>query len=314
MSSASLTSGVSLLGGVPLKSQDLAASIVFAIYYLALAGPLAAFRLWSPATRSTLLIRPAIFTLARSATFVIRAVQANGQNADTGLYIAEQILLLCGFVLLCEPLLQLAAFHITRHVAPTAERGGHAPKVVILLRLCILAALVLGIYAGSQMGSVIGASGDNSSSLNTLRTCRDVNAILCLVVTASVGLTVLFWHLTPRGHGLPARATLLILALATLLSISSGYKLYIYEKSPAVSPVAAGAKVAFYCLSALPEALATALFLGVNIVELCDVRGGQAKNKESKAMRKDQKEGGSYQPHESEGEAKYPPSYGGQQA
>ncbi len=306
---SSATSGISLLGGIPLKSQDFAASIIFAAVYF-LFVPLVAWRLFAPATRSAILIRPAVFVLARCATFVIRAVQADGHNEDTGLYIGEQILLLCGFVLLCEPLMALAGFHITRHVPPTAERGGHAPRVMTFLRLCILAALVLGIYAGTKMGSVIGSTSDDSGTLDTLKTCRDVNAILCLVVTVSVGLTVAFWHLS--GHNLPARATLLLLAVSLLLTVSSAYKLFIYEKDPAVSPTSGSTKAGFYCLSALPEALATALYLAVNVVELCDVRNGQAKNKESKAMRKAEKEGRSFSQEEGlTREDKYPPAYAG---
>jgi len=302
-------SDISLLGGIPLKGQDLAASIVFAVAYCVLAG-VCVWRLVSPATRCGLLVRPAIFIVARIGTFIIRAVMADGHNDSTGLYIAEQILLLCGFVLLCDPLMQLAAYHISRHAAPSAQRGGHSPKIMVLLRLCLLTALILGIYAGSKMGSVIGSGADSGSTLSTLKTCRDVNAILCLVVTVSVGLTVAFWQVS--GHGLPVRPALVIITGAVLLSVCSGYRIFIYEKSPAVSAISVSTKSGFYCLSALPEFLVTAIYVGFNVVELCDVREGVAKEKESKAMRKAHMQGGAYHPEPAEASNdKYPPTYGG---
>ena len=64
-------------------------SIVFTIMFAVLL-PLAIFRLVVPSSRGAVLIRPTIFTVVRIATYIIRAVQADG-NYSTGLFIAEQV-------------------------------------------------------------------------------------------------------------------------------------------------------------------------------------------------------------------------------
>ncbi|KAG8694871.1 hypothetical protein FRC11_001903, partial [Ceratobasidium sp. 423] len=72
-----IPTGFSITGGIPIKSQDLAASIVFIILYVCLI-PLAVWRLASRESRTTTMIRPAIFVLVRIATYIMRAVQSNG--------------------------------------------------------------------------------------------------------------------------------------------------------------------------------------------------------------------------------------------
>ncbi|KAF8597659.1 hypothetical protein BDV93DRAFT_562080 [Ceratobasidium sp. AG-I] len=78
MASNPSTSGISITGGIPTKAQDLAPSIIFIIAYACLI-PLAIWRLASKASRSTTLIRPAIFVLVRIATYIVRAIQATGK-------------------------------------------------------------------------------------------------------------------------------------------------------------------------------------------------------------------------------------------
>lgn len=106
---SSLPEGFSLVGGIPVKSQDFAAcdfrvspllvanntdsrahrSIIFIVAFVLLI-PLALWRIVRKSTRSTVLIRPCIVLVVRIATYAIRAVEANGNYAE-GLFIAEQV-------------------------------------------------------------------------------------------------------------------------------------------------------------------------------------------------------------------------------
>jgi hypothetical protein len=119
--SSRLPPSLAVTGGIPVKSQDLAASvyiylaqvdakrtedrlmttdprilhihttrsIVFTIAYFLLL-PVAIWRQAIPASRCWTLIRPIIFIALRIGTFIIRAVQANG-NYQIGFFVAEQV-------------------------------------------------------------------------------------------------------------------------------------------------------------------------------------------------------------------------------
>lgn len=116
-------SGLTLTGGIPIKSQDLGAyvcqfhnliylpsflltlcssnrSVAFTLAYFVLL-PLAVWRLASSSSRCFALIRPAIFVLARIGTYAVRARISQG-HYEKGLFIAEQVCspLTCVFVLL----------------------------------------------------------------------------------------------------------------------------------------------------------------------------------------------------------------------
>lgn len=68
---------MTLFGGVPLFSQDFAASIVFIIAYAAIL-PLAFFRLLKPETRHRVLFKPILLVAIRITSYSIRASEANG--------------------------------------------------------------------------------------------------------------------------------------------------------------------------------------------------------------------------------------------
>ncbi|GAA5876007.1 hypothetical protein JCM1840_006244 [Sporobolomyces johnsonii] len=278
--------GFALTGGIPVKSQDLAASIVFIIAYFVLT-PLAIWRVLNPASRTLLLIRPVIFLQARIVTFILRAVQANG-HYSTGLFIAEQILLLCGFLLICEPLVALVKYHTFQGWVPTGQRG-QAPFEWLLrfMRLALLVAIILGIVTGSEVSS----AETDPSDANTLRQCRWANTIIALVVIVLAMALVLFVHVKKT---IPLRSTAYLLVVGALLFkpdlisspqiIPSAYKLAIYAAPP--SPVSAGSKAVFYCLFSLPEFVVTLLYLGVNLEVEFDVREGARKEKWDKDARK----------------------------
>ncbi|KAG9103894.1 hypothetical protein FRC06_007141 [Ceratobasidium sp. 370] len=247
-----LPTGLSITGGIPTKSQDLAASIIFIIAYACLI-PLAVFRLAKKESRSTTLIRPAIFILVRLATYVMRAVQANGNYGQT-LFIVEQVFLLAGFPIICEAILSLLEYHITRtHTSP--KQGQVTQRVVRVLRLALVAALVIGIVAGTQYSSDL----SDPSKLNNLRTLRNVNAGLCLGIVLGVIVVVVVAHV---HKNLPVQPTIMLVFMAGCLVIAGAYRLaMIHTTSP---PLAVSTKVKFYVLLSLMEWLVTTTLFVVN--------------------------------------------------
>lgn len=64
-------------------------SILFFVAYAVLA-PFVVLRLARKSSRTLVLVRPAVFLSIRLATYVVRAIQANG-NESEGLFVAEQV-------------------------------------------------------------------------------------------------------------------------------------------------------------------------------------------------------------------------------
>lgn len=54
-------------------------------------------------------------------------------------------MLLCGFVLLCEPLITLLECHITRYT-PLGAKKNTFRRALALLRVALTIALALGVY------------------------------------------------------------------------------------------------------------------------------------------------------------------------
>ncbi|KAB5589574.1 Proteophosphoglycan protein [Ceratobasidium theobromae] len=252
MSMPQIPSGFSITGGIPIKSQDFAASIIFTIMYICLI-PLAGFRFVKKESRSTSMIRPAIFVLVRVATYIMRAVQANGNYSET-LFIVEQVFLLAGFPIICDAILTLLEYHITRtHTSP--EQGKVTQRACRLLRLALLIALVLGIIAGTEIGGAI----NNPNKKNNLRTLRNVNAILCLALVIGVIIVVLIAQV---HKSLPVVPTAVLVFMAACLIVAAAYRLAsIHTTNP---PIARSTKIKFYVLLALMEWVVNATLFSVN--------------------------------------------------
>ncbi|KAF8704657.1 hypothetical protein RHS03_05876, partial [Rhizoctonia solani] len=262
MSSISqVPSGFSITGGIPTKSQDLAASIIFTIAYACLV-PFVAWRLASKASRTTTMIRPAIFVLVRTATYIMRAVQSNGDYSET-LFIVEQVFLLAGFPIICDAILTLLEYHITRtHTSP--KQGQTTQRVCRLLRLALL------------MSSVF----NDPSKASQLRTLRNVNAALCLAIVLGVIVVVLVAQV---HKDLPVNPTMLLVFMAGCLVIAGSYRLaLIHSASP---PFSIATKVKFYVLLALMEWLVTAALFSVNARVVFGEDLAKEKNKVAKEGR-----------------------------
>ncbi|QRV89213.1 proteophosphoglycan protein [Ceratobasidium sp. AG-Ba] len=252
-SSLQLPSGLSITGGIPIKSQDLAPSIIFIVAYVILT-PLAVFRIARKESRSTTLIRPTIFIVVRIATYIMRAIQANGNYAEA-LFIVEQVFLLAGFPIICEAILSLLESHITR-THTSSKQGQITQRVTRLLRIALLVALIIGIVAGTQYSSAL----SDPSKLDTLRTLRNVNAGLCLAIVVGVIVVVLIAQV---HKNLPIHPTILLVFMAGCLVVAGAYRLImIHTTSP---PLSIATKAKFYILLTLMEWLVTATLFAFNI-------------------------------------------------
>ncbi|GAA5919015.1 hypothetical protein JCM1841_002692 [Sporobolomyces salmonicolor] len=249
--------GFVLTGGIPIRSRDLAASVVFVIAYFVLV-PLAIWRVLNPASRT--------------------CFSSSNGHYSTGLFVAEQILLLCGFLLICEPLVSLVKYHAFQGWVPTGQKG-NAPFEWLLriMKLALLVAIILGIAAGSE----ISGAENNPSQAAKLKHCRWANTVIALAIVVLAVLLVLSTHLKETR---PFRSTAYLVVVGAVLIVPSAEKLALYASPP--SSVSAGSKAAFYCLSSLSEYLITLLYLGVNLEAEFDIREGAREEKWDKQARK----------------------------
>jgi len=252
-------SGLALLGGIPTQSQDLVASGIFLLAYIVL-SPIVIFRLVKRSTRCWALIRPAAFVQARIATFFIRVVMSKG-NYASGWFIAEQITLLSGFVLICEPALTILRAHVEQSGSGErilTDKDRLISKVLRLLQVALIIALGLGVYTGTKFGDL-----NDSKTLSQVENYRDANALICLGVTIVIGIVAMVVQVS---DSLELRNTAWIVVLAALLTIPSAYKLILYKSSPP-NPVGAINKALFYILASIPEFLVAGMYLSTNLIE-----------------------------------------------
>ncbi|GAA6063859.1 hypothetical protein JCM10212_003550 [Sporobolomyces blumeae] len=266
----SIPHNISLTGGVPLKSQDLAASIIYVIAFV-LVVPLALFRICRCDSRTAVLVRPSIFVGLRIGAYIVRSIQADG-NYGSGLFIAEQILFLCGFLLLVEPFTTLVKYNFYRNWIPTGEKNGLA-RILLLMRLAIFAAIDLGIYVGSRTSAAM-SDPDLASSL---KSCRWAGGIITVVV---IGLGLVLTLRAQLSGQSDLHRTTYLLALGTCLMVPAAYKLVFYGH-PA-DPLSSTGKAVFYILWSLPELFATILYYSINLSTTFDLREGYAKEKWNK--------------------------------
>ncbi|GAA5869546.1 hypothetical protein JCM16303_000505 [Sporobolomyces ruberrimus] len=262
-----LPAGFSLTGGIPTKSQDLAASILFIIAYFLLV-PLLVLRVGRKSSRTLVLIRPAIFVTIRIATYVIRAIQATG-NEGEGLFVAEQIFLLCGFFLLLEPFSTLVKFNLFRDWIPAGKKD-NLSLLLRLIRLAVFAAIALGIYVGSQINNAM----TDASLARQLKRCRWASSILALLI---IGVSLALALYAQAMGASDLRRTGYLGALAAWLLIPAVYK--IVSMVDSAHPLSQAGKAVFYILFALPEYLAALTLLSINLETTFDIKEGTAKEK-----------------------------------
>ncbi|KZV90913.1 hypothetical protein EXIGLDRAFT_837486 [Exidia glandulosa HHB12029] len=269
---ATSTGSSSSLAGIIATKPDLVPSIIFIIAFTVLA-PLAAWRLISTASRSGVLIRPAIFSLIRIGTYVVRAIEANG-NYSTGIVAAELVLLNAGTILLAEPLIELIKRLLETHIpyngpVVSGRRGrkaGRQDEVGLLsrvLKVALLAMIAISIYSSTQVGDAF----KDPDAAKTVVTTRKISAIILVAVLAIAVLGLLYFHIQ---HRFPSRALYFLLVISVLLEVTAAYRL-----ASAAGNAGVRNHTAFWLASSLPEWLVTAAFFSTNINTLIPSKPAQ---------------------------------------
>lgn len=272
--------GFVLTGGVPLKGQDFAASILFIIAF-ALLVPLVSWRLFRKSSRTWVLVRPAIFIAIRIATYVVRAIQADG-NVSKGLFITEQICLLCGFLLLLEPFSALVKYNLYRHWVPDGKRKHSLSRLLLLIRIAVFAAIDLGIYIGVRTSSAM----KDPKKEETLRQCRWAAGGIALgIVVLSLSMVIY-----AQIRGCPDRyRTGYLGTLGTCLLVPCVYRLVLYAHP--THPFSPAGKAIYYLFSSLPELVAVILFLSINLETTFEIKEGCLKDEWASDVKKGKVEG-----------------------
>ncbi|KAA1476510.1 hypothetical protein DENSPDRAFT_515110 [Dentipellis sp. KUC8613] len=254
-----------LTGGIPTISQDLAPSIVFVVLY-ALTSALVVFRIFQyRGVCVWVFFRLLVFENVRLVTFILRIVAAENfsdalkgkASFNTGILIAEQVLLGVGFVMPTSTLIALVEAHSSRQT-------GLGPKKKAIFRameLSLLAAIALGAVAGGMYSSSL----TNASTRNDVKIERIVSAVVTLVaLLLALGYCV---YLLPKT-GFPTSTTLWLGGTTSLLMIVPIYRIALIAHPPHDGQ-STSAKAAFWVLQVTFEWLVGASLLSVNAIEWC---------------------------------------------
>ncbi|EJU04450.1 hypothetical protein DACRYDRAFT_14519 [Dacryopinax primogenitus] len=249
-------------GGIP-TSPDFAPSILFCLLYGILLPPCIwrTYTYRKPGRLMWTFIRLIFFALMRIATFGLRVSEAhsaslpNNPVPNLGTFIAEQVLLGIGFIILADLMIELLKSHMWRTDVPPAGEtrwahpaGHHVLKrIVRIMHLALIVAIALGIAAAAQYSSAI-----NSPSIaSEVQTLRIVSVALCLAVCALLILVSLLL-LTHPSLGLSH--TIYLLVINCILVIIPSYRVSSVTDSPSISAlVGAGTQVKFYILQGAME-------------------------------------------------------------
>ncbi|KAM0746090.1 hypothetical protein T439DRAFT_384355 [Meredithblackwellia eburnea MCA 4105] len=251
--SSPFPTGVTLLGGIPTHTQDLAGSIIFLVLYLALM-PLVGYRLASSKARCFALLRPSIFVGIRVATFAVRIYQTKG-HYEIGYFIAQQILLLSGFILLCEPLVTLTVGHISRFTSRKSQRWRITRLYGLFLEVTLMGCIGISAASAGQYSSLKN-SNDISSAVSTIKALRDASVAVTLAILFQLQLVLGFFHF--RDY-LPGWPTVHIIGTASLLNITLVYRIILFTIT--INPLGTTTKVTFYIIFALLEYVALCTLL-----------------------------------------------------
>ncbi|KZO95605.1 hypothetical protein CALVIDRAFT_537995 [Calocera viscosa TUFC12733] len=267
-----VTSFPALSGGIPTQPDE-APSIVFAVLYVVLLIP----TIWRtityrrPGQLLFTFVRLTLFDSVRIATFALRAQEAataeipNNPVPSIGIFIAEQILLGVGFIVLVDLMVELLKSHIWRTDVPQQDqtrvaqrgRGMSLERIVRLMHIALLVAIALGVAAGAMYS--------DSSKASTVKTLRIASTAITLAISGLVVLVCLFL-LIAHPH-LGAVRTLYLLFTSCLLVIVPAYRL---STSVATSPseadlVSSATRIKFYVLQATMEWLVALLLILVDV-------------------------------------------------
>ncbi|KZT56591.1 hypothetical protein CALCODRAFT_483844 [Calocera cornea HHB12733] len=253
----------SISGGIPTQ-PDFAPAILFCVLY----GLLLPACIWRTHTYRRPLrlmwtfIRLTLFAIMRIATFGLRASEAhsaslpNNPVPNLGAFIAEQVLLGIGFIVLADLMIELLKSHMWRtDVPPAAETRWALPegrfslqRIVRIMHLALITAIALGIAAAAQYSGAI----NNASTASQVQTLRVVSVALCLAVCGLLILVSLLLLITHPHLGV--YRTLYLLAVSCILVIIPAYRLSSVTASPSLAAlISTDTQVKFYILQGAME-------------------------------------------------------------
>ncbi|KZT56616.1 hypothetical protein CALCODRAFT_313696 [Calocera cornea HHB12733] len=276
MSSFDVTTFPTISGGLPTKPDE-APSIVFVLAYIALLVP-AVWRTWTYRVPGSLLytfVRLCAFVLVRIATFGLRASEAataslpDNPVPSTGIFIAEQILLGIGFIVLVDLMVELIKGHIWRTDVPQQAqtriaqqgRGDPLQRVVRIMHIALLVAIGLGIAAGTMYSDAL----TDASKANEVKTLRIVSLVISLVISALVVIICLY--LFAKYPHLGAIRTLYLLVTSLILIVVPAYRLSttVASSHSEEDLVSSKTRIEFYVLQATMEWIVAALLVLVDV-------------------------------------------------
>ncbi|EJU04447.1 hypothetical protein DACRYDRAFT_14517 [Dacryopinax primogenitus] len=274
--SFSFASFPALSGGLP-TSPDEAPSIIFTIAYVALL-PLAIWRTWTYRHPGTLLftfVRLCLFISIRVATFALRAAEgASAQIPDNpvpseGIFIAEQILLGVGFIVLVDLIVELLKSHIWRTDVQVVDETLFAQegqrnvlqRIVRLMHVALIVSIALGIVAGTQYSDAL----TDPSTASNVKTLRTASTVIALVVSALCAIVSLFLMLQYSHLG-QSRSVYLLVTSCIILVVPAYRLSTTLASQPSLEDlVSTDIRVKFYILQGLAEWLVAGLLVLVDV-------------------------------------------------
>ncbi|EJD38774.1 hypothetical protein AURDEDRAFT_71786 [Auricularia subglabra TFB-10046 SS5] len=234
------------------RAHDVTQSILFTILF-AVVLPIGIWRYVKRTSRTGTLILPILFCPIRIATYIVRALMAQGDRSN-GMIVAEMVLLTAASYFVIEPLITLSRLLLERSVpyyGPTVDENGRALGrkdrigwLGTILDLALLASLVLAIYSGSITSKAF----KNPDTARTVLRLRRVAHFMSMV-SVVVGLLIValgYYHFL-KGFISPKSAYFLLLA-GILNMIPCALKLAQAYLKPGANSI-----TAFWVAQALPE-------------------------------------------------------------
>jgi len=274
MSSFNVSSFPALSGGLPTKPDE-TPSIVFTIAYVVLLLP-ALWRTYTYRHPGSLLftfVRLCLFIIIRILTFGLRAEEASTASLpdnpvpNTDVFIAEQVLLGIGFIVVIDLIVELLKSHIWRtdvpqqSETPFAQQGSSKvlQRIVRIMHFALLGAIGIGIVAGTMYSSAM----TDPSKASTVKTLRIASAVISLVVAGlCAGVCLLLLMKYPH---LGIASTCYLLVTSCIMVVVPAYRLSTSITTPPEADlVSQDTRLKFYILQALMEWLVAAALVLVD--------------------------------------------------
>lgn len=179
--------GIPVLGGY-INSQDIAPSVIFLVWYVAVLGG-TSYRCFRRQLPLLLAFRPVLLMLARIGAMIVRLILVNTTSLSSNtlnLYIAEIVLLSLGPIFLTFSLLEIIRRHVSVMLSETHMFASGLQKILRLVTVALLACIVLTIYSSTIQG--------DPAQMSLSKTLRQAASYLLLaIVGACALLLVLLW-------------------------------------------------------------------------------------------------------------------------